>query len=96
MNALASGERMDYREIVENLKPEVYERLKSAVETGRWPDGREVTAAQREHCLRAVIAWGERHLPPDERVGYIDRGRKATPGREGPQPLRWREGSDGT
>jgi uncharacterized protein YeaC (DUF1315 family) len=80
---------MNYRDYVENLAPEVYERLKRAVETGRWPDGRPVSPEQREHCLQAVIAWGERHLPPEERVGYIDRGRKARRDGEGAQPLRF-------
>lgn len=85
---------MDYNDTLDTLDPALYERLKRAVETGRWPDGRALTPEQRAHCLRAVIAWGERHLPPQERVGYIDRGRKAPAGEEGPVPLRIRDGSE--
>lgn len=84
----------EYDKLVGSLTPEVYERLKRAVETGRWPDGREVTAVQREHCLNAIITWGESHLPPEERVGFIDRGRKggATQlGAGSDQPLRWQD-----
>ncbi len=84
----------EYDRLVGSLTPDVYERLKRAVETGRWPDGREVTAVQREHCLTAIIAWGERNLPPQERVGFIDRGRKGGGtqlGAVSDQPLRWQE-----
>lgn len=84
----------EYEKLVGSLTPDVYQRLKRAVETGRWPDGREVTAAQREHCLNAIIAWGQRNLPPEERVGFIDRGRKggaAQLGATDDQPMRWQD-----
>ena len=84
----------EYEKLVGSLTPDVYQRLKRAVETGRWPDGREVTAVQREHCLNAIIAWGERNLPPEERVGFIDRGRKGGATQLGAadnQPLRWQD-----
>ncbi len=65
--------------------------LKRAVELGRWPDGRPLTTEQRQECLQAVIAWGEKHLPPEQRIGYIDRGKKAGEvcGEPGEKPLNW-------
>ena len=39
--------------------------------------GTRLEAGQRELCMQAVIAWEARHLPPDERVGHIDRGSKS-------------------
>ncbi len=83
---------MDYEQLLDSLTPALYLRLKQAVETGHWPDGRAVTAEQREHCLQALITWGERNLPPEERVGYIDRGRKGASGEPDSRPLRWAEG----
>ena len=84
---------MDYRQMIETMTPEIYQRLKTAVELGKWPDGRRLTAAQREQSLQAIIAWGEQHLPPGERVGFIDRGHK-----EGdicddpaPEPISWKD-----
>jgi uncharacterized protein YeaC (DUF1315 family) len=75
---------MQYDELVDSLTPEVLERLRQAVATGRWPDGRPVTPQQREHSLQAVIAWESKHLAPQERVGFIDKGRKAAaPGAQG-------------
>ena len=49
-----------------------------------------MTSDQREHCLRAVIAYDEMHKPQSERVGYIDRGRK-TARATGEQALRFAE-----
>jgi len=84
----------EYSRLVGSLTPDVYRRLKRAVETGKWQDGRAVSAQQREHCLNAIIAWGERNLPPEERVGFIDRGRKGGATQSaavGDQPLRWQD-----
>ncbi|MBN7797991.1 YeaC family protein [Parahaliea mediterranea] len=84
---------MDYRQLIDSMTPEVYRDLKRAVELGKWPDGRRLTPEQREHCLQAVIAWGQRNLPEGERVGYIDRGHKAGEVCDdpAPQPLSWRD-----
>jgi len=92
MQQLAGEKAVDYRQMIESKSPEVYENLKRSVETGRWPDGRPVTAAQRENALQAVIAWGERHLEPEQRVGYIDKGYKAGDSCDepGPQTLNWK------
>lgn len=50
-----------------------YENLRRALELGRWPDGRPLDARQREICLDAVLTWEARHLPPEQRTGYIER-----------------------
>ena len=60
--------------MIETMSPEIYRSLRQSLEIGRWPDGSVMTPEQRENALQAVIAWGERHLPPTERVGHIDRG----------------------
>ncbi|MDX1733727.1 MAG: DUF1315 family protein [Halioglobus sp.] len=80
---------MDYQQLIENMSPELYRSLLRAVETGKWPDGRVVTPEQRENALQAVIAWGEQHLQPDERVGFIDRGHKAGDACDEPAPLKF-------
>ena len=79
---------MNYEDLVRQITPELYATFKRSLELGRWPDGREMTTEQREHCLQAVIAYDQMHTPETERVGYIDRGRKAvrSPGEE---TLRW-------
>jgi uncharacterized protein YeaC (DUF1315 family) len=84
---------MNYQQLIDNMSPEVYDSLKRAVELGRWPDGSRLSAEQRRECLQAVIAWGQRHLPAEQRVGYIDRGHKAGEVCDDPQPvpLNWRD-----
>jgi uncharacterized protein YeaC (DUF1315 family) len=68
---------MDYQQLIDSLSPDVVDRLRRGVETGRWPDGRALTPEQREHSLQAIIAWDQRKAPAEQRVGYIDKGRKA-------------------
>jgi hypothetical protein len=38
-----------------------------------------------------VITWGEMHLPPEERVGFIDKGAKAGEVCDEPTTLTWKE-----
>ena len=68
---------------------QVYEQLLESLSTGRWPDGRALTETQRQHAMRAVITWGEIHLSPEERVGFIDKGAKAGDVCDDPEPLTW-------
>lgn len=83
---------MDYQQLIDSMTPDLYERLKQAVETGRWPDGRAVTPEQRQHAMQAVIAWGEKHLGEEQRVGFIDKGHKAGDACDDPEekPLNWK------
>jgi hypothetical protein len=41
--------------------------------------------------MQAVITWGELHLAPEERVGFIDKGSKEKAARDDPTPLNWKE-----
>ena len=84
---------MDYLKMIETMSPEVYSRLKRSVELGKWPDGRALTAAQRENALQAVIAWDRLHLEASEQTGFIDKGRKAGSSCDDPgvAPLNWQQ-----
>ncbi|NND69687.1 MAG: DUF1315 family protein [Halioglobus sp.] len=84
---------MDYQQMIEAMSREVYDSLRRALELGKWPDGRRLSAEQRQETMQAVIAWGEMHLPPEQRVGYIDRGSKAgeTCADPGVAPLNFRD-----
>ena len=82
-----------YLDTIRAMSREVYDAMLQALETGKWPDGRVVSAEQRDHAMQAVISWGELHLPPEERVGFIDKGKKAGEVCDDPQPLLWQEES---
>ena len=80
-----------YRDSVRQMDREVYERLVNSLATGRWSDGRALTEEQRQNAMRAVIIWGELHLPAEARVGFIDRGHKADEVCDEPEPIAWKE-----
>lgn len=67
---------MDFQQIINAMTPDIYRNLKRAVEIGKWPDGRVLTAEQRELSLQAIIVYEARFVDAKERTGYIDRGSK--------------------
>jgi uncharacterized protein YeaC (DUF1315 family) len=48
---------MSFEHLIKNLSPEIYQRLKVAVETGKWFDGKPLSEEQKEYALQAVFAW---------------------------------------
>ena len=67
--------------------------LKRAVEIGKWPDGKPLTAEQRQLCMEAMIVYEHKNLPPEEHTGYIPPkpgGACATDEPEAETPLKWR------
>ena len=66
-----------FRDLIEQMTPEIYQRLRRAVELGRWPDGRALTAEQRELCMQATLTYEHLNVAETDRTGYIDRGSKA-------------------
>ena len=84
---------MDYLQLIDTMSPEIYQSLVRAVELGRWPDGKRLTTEQRANALQAIIAWGERNLGEQDRVGYIDKKQKSDDQCETPAetPLRWKD-----
>lgn len=85
---------MDFQQLIDSITPDIYKRLKQAVETGRWPNGEMLTPEQRQHSLQAVIAYDQKHKPAHERVGYIPAKPHTHCGGEAeveePQPIKWR------
>ncbi len=67
---------MNIEQMLAVLNPEIVERLRTAVEIGKWPNGVALTPEQRQTCMQAVYAWEMKNLPENERSGYIDRGTK--------------------
>ena len=80
-----------YRQSVRQMDRKTYDRLVEALAIGRGPDGRGLSDDQRQSAMQAVITWGELHLAPEERVGFIDKGSKANVVRDDPAPLNWKE-----
>lgn len=47
--------------MIASMTPEVYQRLATAVETGKWADGVALNAEQKENSLQLVLLWQARH-----------------------------------
>lgn len=52
---------MNIDELMSGMTEEVYQRLVTAVELGKWPDGVALTPAQKENSLQLVMLWQARH-----------------------------------
>lgn len=52
---------MEINELVASMTPEVYQRLATAVETGKWPDGVALTPEQKENSMQLVMLWQARY-----------------------------------
>lgn len=51
---------MNLDEMLASMTPEVYQRLITAVELGKWPDGVALTPDQKENSLQLVMMWQAR------------------------------------
>ena len=78
----------DFDELIARMDETAWRNMRQAVETGRWPDGNRLPDDQRALCMRAVLAWEARYLPPEERTGYIQRGGCHSAADEQPVTLR--------
>lgn len=67
---------MNLDDLIKQMTPEIYENLKLAIEIGKWADGTRLTNDQLENSLQAVIAYEQKHITEEHRVGYIDKGEK--------------------
>ncbi|MEQ4452576.1 MULTISPECIES: YeaC family protein [Enterobacteriaceae] len=52
---------MNLDQIVNSMTPEIYQRLVTAVELGKWPDGVALTQEQKENSLQLVMLWQARN-----------------------------------
>lgn len=80
---------MEIDNVINALNPEIIARLKGAVETGKWPDGRRLTPQQTATCMQAIIAYEHRHLEPHERSGYVPPKDGACGPKDDVQKIQW-------
>lgn len=52
---------MDLEDVLASMTPDIYQRLVTAVELGKWPDGGVLTPEQKENSLQLVMLWQQRH-----------------------------------
>lgn len=52
---------MDVDTLLKAMTPDVYQRMSTAVELGKWPDGTPLTPEQRDSALQALMLYQSRH-----------------------------------
>lgn len=57
---------MDLLQTIDHMSEDMYLRLKSAAETGKWPEGTTVDEAQRQTALQLTMAYQARHFDNDQ------------------------------
>lgn len=63
-----SFQQGEFLQAIRQMPQEVYERLKTAVELGKWPDGKPLTDEQKATSLQAVMAWQSMHIDNPEHM----------------------------
>lgn len=53
---------MNIEHLINAMSPQVYEVIKQAVETGKWPNGVALEADQREKAMQAMMLYQGTHL----------------------------------
>lgn len=63
---------MNFDELAANMTPDIYSRLREAIELGRWPTGSVLTKEQKALCLEAIIKYEiAQDIPVEQRTGFI-------------------------
>ncbi len=65
---------MHYDDVLKAMSPAIYERMKSAVETGRWPDGQKLTDAQKENAMELVMVYQAKRLDQTDHFSVNSQG----------------------
>lgn len=56
------------------MTPDIYQRLRQAVETGKWLDGTVLTEEQRESCMQAVLLYQSKIEKSSEHMTVNEHG----------------------
>ena len=72
---------MTFEEVIQKIDPTIYSNLRTAIELGKWPDGRVLSKEHKEICMEACIYYeNNSSVDENDRIGFIDRTKvKATP-----------------
>lgn len=65
---------MQYDKVLRGMTAEIYERMKTAVETGRWPDGEKLTATQKENAMELVMVYQAKRLNQTDHFSVNNQG----------------------
>jgi hypothetical protein len=64
----------DINKVIDEMPEEVYERLLSAVELGKWQDGSELSQEQKDSTLQLVMLYQARRLNQTDHFTISNQG----------------------
>ena len=70
---------MNLEQLINSITPDIYESLKTAIELGKWEDGKRLEKDQVALCLEAVMRYESTNISEEERVGYMENACKSSP-----------------
>jgi uncharacterized protein YeaC (DUF1315 family) len=65
---------MNIDSLVNNLTPELFERLQYGASTGKWPDGTPLTEAQKEQTVQLVMLYQAKVAKTNEQFTINEEG----------------------
>ncbi|MEW9796716.1 YeaC family protein [Alteromonas sp. CYL-A6] len=65
---------MNVDALLQAMTPEVFERLRTAVETGKWQDGTVLSQEQRDNCMQAVMLYQAKVAKSQEHMTVNEQG----------------------
>ncbi len=65
---------MNVDALVNTMSPEIYEKLRNAVETGKWLDGSPLSDEQKETCMQAVMLYQSKIIKSEEHMTVGETG----------------------
>ncbi|MGJ3494262.1 hypothetical protein PsalN5692_02973 [Piscirickettsia salmonis] len=69
---------MNYETLINALDITTIEKMKHALETGKWADGNPLSAQEQERCMQLILAFEQQHQP-DKDLEADYNPRKQTP-----------------
>jgi uncharacterized protein YeaC (DUF1315 family) len=69
---------MNLAQLISSITPELYESLKTAIELGKWDDGKRLDKDQVALCMEAVLRYEAEFVAEESRVGYMESECKST------------------
>ncbi|AXW88024.1 transcriptional regulator [Lonsdalea britannica] len=65
---------MQMEDVLKVMTPDIYQRLVTAVELGKWPDGVALTSEQKDNALQMVLLWQSRHNAEADHMSINQQG----------------------
>ena len=63
----------EFEKVIQAMNIETYQRLRTAVEIGKWSNGEVLNAEQRGTSMQAVLAYESIHaVDAKQKTGFVD------------------------